>query len=151
MSRHRDSLRVAVDADAAEQACRAAISELGWRVLEDDGRRLVTKEVTPQAISFTWSAKIEVLVEEDGDESEIRLNGSITGMGPVQKGHLKGQVGALKNKIGLAAQDSHAVESPPEDADDVTGKLERLADLRENGVLSEEEFARAKAQILDRG
>jgi hypothetical protein len=39
-------LQVDLPADAAEQACRRAISALGWRLLEDDGRRLVVKEIT---------------------------------------------------------------------------------------------------------
>ena len=97
---------------------------MGWRVLEDDGRRLVAKEITPQSINFTWSAKVEILIEEDGNGSAIQLNGSITGMGPIQKGHLKGQVGALKNKIGLAAGATASENS----RGDISAELERLAD-----------------------
>lgn len=133
-------------ADAVEQACRRAISDLGWRLLEDDGRRLVVKEVSPKATSFTWSAKVEVVVEEVGASSEVLLNGSITGMGPVQKGHLRGQLGALRNKIDLAAQDAAAEDGVGE----VSGELERLGGLHQSGVLTDEEFAQAKAQLLER-
>jgi hypothetical protein len=35
--------------------------------------------------------------------------------------------------------------------DDLVGKLKRLRTLREDGVLSEDEFAAAKARLLDRG
>lgn len=145
MSKHQDNLRLEISADAAEQACRRAISEMGWRVLEDDGRRLVAKEITPQSINFTWSAKVEILIEEDGSVSAIQLNGSITGMGPIQKGHLKGQVGALKNKIGLAAGATASENS----RGDISAELERLADLQKSGALSAEEFAQAKAQVLE--
>lgn len=109
------------------------------------GPRIVTKEVSPQAVNFTWSAKVEVLVEGDDAQSQVSLNGSITGMGPVQKGHLKGQVGALKNKIDLAAQ------ARPISTDAVSGvsaELERLAELHEKGALSAEEFAEAKARVV---
>jgi hypothetical protein len=138
-------------ADAAEQACRRAISELGWRLLEDDGRRLVVKEVSPKATSFTWAAKVEIVVEEGGAGSEILLNGSITGMGPVQKGHLRGQLGALRNKIDLAAQDAAADDGDSRaGVGEVSGELERLAGLHQSGVLTDEEFAQAKAQLLER-
>ena len=137
--------------DAAEQACRRAISDLGWRLLEDDGRRLVVKEVSPKVTSFTWAAKVEVMIEEDGDGSEVLLNGSITGMGPVQKGHLRGQLGALRNKIDLAAQDVAAAGSGGNGKAEISGELERLAGLRQSGVLTDEEFAQAKAQLLERG
>jgi hypothetical protein len=146
LSKHQDSLCVEIPADAAERACRHAISEIGWRVLEDDGRRFVAKEITPQATSFTWSAKVEILIEGDNSRSTIRLNGSITGMGPIQKGHLKGQVGALKNTIGVATR----AEKSEKNSGDISAELERLADMHKNGSLSTEEFAQAKAQVLDR-
>jgi hypothetical protein len=142
---------VDLPAEAAEQACRRAISALGWRLLEDDGRRLVVKEVSPKVTSFTWAAKVEVVVEGDGDGSEVLLNGSITGMGPVQKGHLRGQLGALKNKIDLAAQDATASDgSGAAGVVEISGELERLAGLHQSGVLTDEEFAQAKAQLLER-
>jgi hypothetical protein len=135
--------------DAAEHACRRAVSDLGWRLLEDDGRRLVVKEVSPNAVSFTWAAKVEIVVEEASSGSEVLLSGSITGMGPVPKGHLRGQVGALRNKIDLAARES--VSGETNGTGDISGELERLAGLYESGVLTDEEFAQAKARLLERG
>lgn len=146
VSKHHDSLQLSLSAAASERACRSAISELGWRILEDEGLRIVTKEVTPQSINFTWAAKIEVLIEGNDTESRVQLNGSITGMGPVQKGHIRGQVGALKNKIGLVAQDRPGRTEPRVD---VGAELERLGDLHEKGLLSVEEFAQAKARVLN--
>jgi hypothetical protein len=144
-------LQIDLPADAAEQACRRAISDLGWRLLEDDGRRLVVKEVSPKATSFTWAAKVEVVVEEASAGSEVLLNGSITGMGPVQKGHLRGQLGALRNKIDLAAQDAAADDGTAGGGvGEISGELERLAGLHQSGVLTDEEFAQAKAQLLER-
>jgi type II secretory pathway pseudopilin PulG len=37
---------------------------------------------------------------------------------------------------------------PPDDDDDLTAKLQKLADLRRAGVLSDNEFAAAKARLL---
>lgn len=136
-------------ADAVEQACRSAISDIGWRLLEDDGRRFVVKEVSSKSTSFTWAAKVEVVIEEDGDGSQVLLNGSITGMGPVQKGHLRGQLGALRNKVDLAAQNAAAARSGGNGAE-ISSELERLAGLHRSGALTDEEFAQAKAQMLGR-
>jgi len=54
--------------------------------------------------------------------------------------------GALLDKLGANKQTEAAA---PEDKKDVTAELERLAALREKGVLSEEEFKAAKASLLD--
>jgi hypothetical protein len=134
--------------DRAEQACRSAISTLGWRLLEDEGSRLVTKEVTPHVAKMTWAAKVEVLIQQEGSGSNVELNGSITGMGPIQKNHLKGQIGALKNNIGLAAEQHAASPAPRGSGGDISGELERLASLHEKGALSDEEFSQAKTRLL---
>jgi hypothetical protein len=147
MSKYRDTVQLTLPVSGAQHACRRAVSELGWRVLEDDRGRLVVKEVTPQSTSFTWSAKIELLVEEDGAGSAVSLNGSITGVGPIQKGHLRGQVGALKNKIEFAAADG--AEGSQQPASTSMGEeLERLGHLHSNGLLTDDEFAHAKARLL---
>ena len=74
-----------------------------------------------------------MLIDGDDSKSQVSLNGSITGMGPVQKGHLKGQVGALKNKIDLAAQ---ARPASTDAVSDVSAELERSARVaRERGSL----------------
>lgn len=52
--------------------------------------------------------------------------------------------GALLDKLG---SNKHT-ETATEDKKDVTAELERLASLREKGVLSEEEFKAAKASLL---
>ncbi|MET0557359.1 MAG: SHOCT domain-containing protein [Solirubrobacterales bacterium] len=92
---------------------------------------------------------MEIVVEEAPAGSQVLLSGSITGMGPVQKGHLRGQVGALRNKIELAARESVSNES--NGAGEISSELERLAGLFESGVLTDEEFTQAKARLLERG
>jgi multidrug resistance efflux pump len=64
---------------------------------------------------------------------------------------LRGQLGALKNKIDLAAQDATASDgSGAAGVVEISGELERLAGLHQSGVLTDEEFAQAKAQLLER-
>jgi phage tail tape-measure protein len=52
--------------------------------------------------------------------------------------------GALLDKFSTKAQG----ETVAEDKKDITAELERLASLREKGILSEEEFKAAKASLL---
>lgn len=52
--------------------------------------------------------------------------------------------GALLDKLSSKSTN----ETPAEDKKDVTAELERLAALREKGVLSEDEFRAAKASLL---
>ena len=47
-----------------------------------------------------------------------------------------------------AAQQPQYAPAPPEPADDGTAKLQELAALHTQGVLTDEEFAAAKAKIL---
>jgi phage tail tape-measure protein len=54
--------------------------------------------------------------------------------------------GALLDKLGSNKQ---AEESAPENKRDVMAELERLAKLRKQGVLTEEEFTAAKASLLN--
>lgn len=52
--------------------------------------------------------------------------------------------GALLDKLGNKETSANA----PDEKKDVTAELERLASLREKGVLSEDEFKAAKASLL---
>ena len=55
--------------------------------------------------------------------------------------------GALLDK--LTSKESDVAKATTENKKDVMGELERLASLREKGVLSEEEFKAAKAALLN--
>jgi hypothetical protein len=59
-------------------------------------------------------------------------------------------VGALRNKIGVAAQDATGDGNGGAGPGEISGELERLAGLHESGALTDEEFAQAKAQLLER-
>ncbi len=109
----------------------------------------MAKEVTPTSVSFTNAARLKIQIEEDDGGSLITMEGWGFGLGPIQKGHVKGQLGALKNRIVVATE---AFEPPGQDQPDdefgVSGELEKVATLHRSGVLTDEEFAHAKARIL---
>jgi hypothetical protein len=145
VSKHSEEVRLEADPARAEEICRLAIAGLGWRVMKDGLGRITAKEVTPTGVSFTNAAKIDVLIVGEQSPTLIRLNGSITGIGPVQKGHLRGQVGALRNQIVVAA--NQAAASTP--LGGASAEIERLARLHQDGLLTDDEFSQAKARALD--
>jgi len=134
-----------VPPEQVESVCRQAISQLGWRVLEEEAGRFLVKEGS-SVTSFAWSAKIELVL----DDSTVRLNGSIPGVGPVQKNHLKGQLGALRNHLLVAStQALSSTQSASANGSNLSDELERLAALHESGAISAEEFAQAKTRLLE--
>ena len=150
MSKHREEFDLYIPISEAVIACRKAVANLGWRVLEQSEKRLVCKEMTPQGTSFTWAAQVEIaLTRESSDRTKVTLNGSIFGLGPIQSGHLKGQLGNLRNRIELASAESRR---PTEDQPTISfvSELEKLAELHARGNLSDAEYQHAKAQLLSK-
>lgn len=150
MSKHREEFELHIPLDEGVIACRKAVADLGWRVLEQSEKRLVCKEVAPQGTSFTWAAQVEILLTgESSDTTKVTLKGSIFGLGPVQSGHLKGQVGNLRNRIELASAKGRR---PTGDQPTISlvSELEKLAELHARGSLSAEEYQHAKAQLLSK-
>jgi hypothetical protein len=101
MSRCSDEFQIDLASDAAWRACKAAIAQIGWGIASADESRIVPK--IGVGITRTPS-KIEVLRgDAEGDATIIRLNGSIMGIGPVQKRHLVAEMNRLRNAIEVAA------------------------------------------------
>jgi hypothetical protein len=150
MSKHREEFELHTPLGEAVIACRKAVADLGWRVLEQSEKRLVCKEVAPQGTSFTWAAQVEIaLARESPDTTKVTLNGSIFGLGPIQSGHLKGQVGNLRNRIELVSAESRRrIGDQPTTS--LVSELEKLAELHARGSLSDLEYQHAKAQLLSK-
>ena len=101
-----DRIDTEVSAENAISFCRKAVAEVGWRILDQSQNRIRCKEVAVSAISFNWPAEVEIIIFSNGPSSTtIFLNGSIFGFGPIQKGHLQGQIGSLKNRIEIIMQE----------------------------------------------
>jgi hypothetical protein len=80
------------------------------------------------------------------------MNGSISGFGPIQSGHLKGQVGNLRNRIevGLNKEiDTKKQTQSQSQGSLLISELERLANLHEKGALTDDEFQQAKKKLLN--
>jgi Short C-terminal domain len=60
-----------------------------------------------------------------------------------------GDAAALQEQLAAQqAQEAQSVLSGPAPAPDLTTQLEQLAQLRQSGILTDEEFAAAKAKLL---
>jgi hypothetical protein len=150
MSKYREEFQLHTPLEDGMIVCREAVAGLGWRVLEQSEMRLVCKEVTPQGTSFTWAAQVEILLAgESADTTKVTLNGSIFGLGPIQSGHLKGQVGSLRNRIELGAAKSYRL-ARSQTSTTLASELEKLAELHTRGILSDEEYHKAKARLLSK-
>jgi hypothetical protein len=120
-----------------------------------DASRIVPKI----GVGFSrWPSKIEVLLTSAGEaETTITLNGSIGGVGPLQKRHLTGELNKLRNAIEVAVRTaptrpSSAAASAMTEGDAASAStadgLRHIADLYERGLLTEAEFEAAKAKLL---
>jgi hypothetical protein len=111
MSKISDQFSVPLPLEDASSACHAAIDDIGWKVKVSEPTRIVP------TIGFGLTrnpSKIEVLLAEDGPmSSQITLDGSIWGVGPIQKRHLQGEMTKLREAIETAAQ---AAPRPAADA-----------------------------------
>jgi hypothetical protein len=151
MPKSNRTLELCVPCDIAIRACRQAAVDTGLRVLREEAWHLSVKEVNRGAISFTYPAKIDVWVLKASRENDstIELRGSILGLGPIQRSHLDGQIGAFSTRVVLASEQL-ALTSKAEEVhtQQLSVELGRLAALNALGVLSREEFALAKARLF---
>lgn len=156
MSKHSDEFTLDGSLSIVSDACSEAVADLGWRILDQEPGRIVVKEVAPKVTSFTWPAQIEILIwAGDDGETVVSLDGEIFGLGPVQSGHLKGQVGALRNKIEVifrrntSNRPSSRPSSAPPTSNSLADELTKLKTLYDVGALSSTEFEAAKQRLLN--
>lgn len=93
MSKLEQQFGLSVDGEVAIRLCREVSAGFGWRVLESSSQSISIKEVAPQSTSFTWPARIDIKIRSSSmSQCSIQLNGSVAGMGPIQRNHLQGQM-----------------------------------------------------------
>ena len=105
MTKLHDEFTIEVPVQKGSFACLEAIATVGWNVTTAEPDRIVTKV----GVGVTRNpSKIEVVMSESGDQTVVRLNGSIWGVGPLQKGHLTSEMKRLRDAIELCAQGGEA-------------------------------------------
>lgn len=109
MTKLHDEFTLTLPLEETSSACRRAVEATGWNVREEGPDRIVAKI----GVALTRNpSKIEVLVAESGDQTVVRLNGSILGVGPLQKGHLTAEMSRLRTEIEAAAGEEPAAPPP---------------------------------------
>jgi hypothetical protein len=97
-----DEFTIALPANKGSFACLEAIATVGWNVKTAEPDRIIAKI----GVGVTRNpSKIEVLLFDSGDQTVVRLNGRIVGIGPLQKGHLDAQMQRLREAIEVCARD----------------------------------------------
>lgn len=101
MSKLSEEFQVQGSVDCASQAVDTAISTLGWKVKESEppARRVVGIKMS----AFSWPGKVELLLSGAGESTTVTMDGSILGVGPIQKGHLRKEMEKLRGEIQSAA------------------------------------------------
>jgi Short C-terminal domain len=150
MSKLSDELSLELPLEQASMACRSSIASIGWNIKSMDDRRIVP--TVGVGISRNPSNIEVLLASADDSRTTVTLNGSIVGIGPVQKSHLRGGMNRLRNAIEVAASQSlkaYAADQSGAERDAVE-QLRKLGEPRDAGVLSDEEFEAKKAELLGR-
>lgn len=113
-----------------------------------EGRFVCREGSTADLLRGTWPVQVEISLSAGSSSvlTKVVANGSNFGFGPIQKNHLKGQMGNLRNRIELRA--SEGITVVPQSSESLTSEIERLAELHVQGILTDEEFRRAKERLL---
>jgi len=95
------------------QICRKAIAQMGWRMMEQSESQFVCKESLSLSMLLTYPVEIKIFLTSEAQSStQIEFKGKVFGVGPIQSGHLKGQMGKLINCIQLLiAEQSQSVST----------------------------------------
>lgn len=144
MSSHRDAKTFDCDVETAAQACRFAFNEMQLLVKKDAGQSFQANEKV--RFGFANPAKLEVSLSESTSNTTVAVKSSNLGFGPVQGGHVKGVAETFLSNVKLQLGKAQASASSA--SDDLAGQLEKLAEMKAKGLLSDEEFAAAKAKLL---
>lgn len=143
------------------EAARIAVANLGFSVLHSDAVGLVVSFNTGRSWSSWAGQDLTASVFADGSRSRVVVGGSLATRGnPFGGGSQLGSWGE-KGRLSTKFLDEIGAQLPsiPEPSrvsegeaqgSTLSEELKRLADLRDAGVLSEDEFVAAKSKLLDR-
>jgi len=144
MSSHRkqETLPRANYADVAI-ACRTALIEMKLAVKEASDRKFTAREKA-NLLGFANPAKIVITLSDDADGIKIDVSTSNLGFGPIQGGHVKQVAETFLNTVRVSLSAASFISSPISLSDEI----QKLAALRAQGLLTEEEFIVAKRKLI---
>ena len=145
MSSHKTDQTISGNIDTLAQACRLVFTQMQLQIKQDSGNKFVANEKI-KMLGFANPAKITVLLSASGDNCIVKIECSNLGFGPVQGRHVRGVaetfLSNLRLNLGNRSQSSVAEGS------DIASQIQKLAQLMQQGLLTEEEFTTAKAKLL---
>jgi hypothetical protein len=97
MSKLSEDFQLQGSVDSSSQAVERGISQLGWSVKESEPPKRFVAGIKMTA--FSWPGKVELLLDESAGATNVKMNGSIMGFGPVQKRHLRKSMDELRDAI----------------------------------------------------
>ena len=97
MSKLRAEFQVAGTAPDTISACRAVAANEGWTIKSEEPNRLLLR----QGYKLTaWPLTMDVRVASTAESGTlVGVDGSIWGMGPIQKSHLRKAMAKLQNEV----------------------------------------------------
>lgn len=99
MAKRDASVRLELGRPAALQACREAVSALGWAAREVDGPNLVAEEDPAGLCCVVWPVEVAVEIIAEGDSSLLELTATTPGRGPIQQRQLRERLGRLEREL----------------------------------------------------
>ena len=143
MSKHFEKFDIQKDKDTVMQACRYAFKEMQVAV-QNESENSFTANEKQGLLAYANPAKIEVSINSSGKNTTLNVNVSNFGFGPIQGKHCKSVANTFINAVRVKSTESSTSSVQLSDADE----LKKFADLKEQGIISEEEFNAKKKQIL---
>ncbi len=155
MSKQIKTIPVDATADAAYAALKAAVEKLRFNVeSSDDAARTIN--ITTRVSAFSWGEKITASVGagENGETvvtlaSAPKLATNVADMGRAKR-ELEAIAKALDEELhgGASAETPAAQPAKANGMDFVADEIRKLAQLKDEGLLTEEEFTAKKKQLL---
>jgi len=156
------SFKVPYPIDKTVIAIQDTINHLGWHVLEMSSNVIVARlPPPPPPVIPVNLPKVTANLKEVGGETQISVTASQINLGtPGVKTTLTGIMGQFVNSVSLRIQTDSVAINPTvaigegqggfstSPAEDRIAQLERLAALRDSGVLTEDEFQHEKQRLL---
>jgi hypothetical protein len=147
MSQHAERFVLREPLHLVAEACQQAAAQMGWRVLDQRCDYIRLKEVAT-ALACGSPVQIDVCLTQAAQATSVDIRGGSLGFGPIQSGHVRGQVGAFVNRLQVCLRQLSQQPTPPP-REQLAVDLGRLADLHRAGALTDSEFALAKQRLLN--